>query len=115
MDDLVTSGTIPVPDFIKCDVEGAEFMVFKGARKTLDQIGAPTILYEAGAGPARGFGFQAADAADYLASLPQPGYRFLDIGEAGSLQPLGPAAFGDRMRNVLAVPQSQRARCPELG
>ena len=23
------------PDFIKCDVEGAEFMVFKGAKKTL--------------------------------------------------------------------------------
>lgn len=25
------------PDFIKCDVEGAEFLVFKGARKTLEQ------------------------------------------------------------------------------
>lgn len=115
IDDLVASGTIAVPDFIKCDVEGAELMVFKGARKTLDQLSAPTILFEAGAGPARGFGFQAADAVDYLASLPRPAYRVLEIGEAGSLQPLRRADFDDRIRNVLAVPQNQRARCPELG
>ena len=115
IDDLVASGTIQVPNFIKCDVEGAELMVFKGARKTLDQISAPAILFETGTGPAHGFGFQAADAADYLANLPRPGYRFLEIGAAGSLHPLRPADFGDRVRNVLAVPQSQRARCPELG
>ena len=36
-------------------------------------------------------------------------------GAAGILHPLRPADFGDRVRNVLAVPQSQRARCPELG
>src|SRR4029077_12514759 len=47
LDDLVSSGEVPRPDFIKCDVEGAEPRVFAGARATLDQVMAPIIMYEA--------------------------------------------------------------------
>ena len=31
LDDMVGEGTIAAPDFIKCDVEGAELLVFRGA------------------------------------------------------------------------------------
>lgn len=35
LDDFVLENKLPPPDFIKCDVEGAEFLVFKGAQETL--------------------------------------------------------------------------------
>lgn len=44
IDDLVEKGILPLPDFIKCDVEGAELKVFRGAKETLDRINAPVIL-----------------------------------------------------------------------
>ncbi len=35
LDNFYKGQSLPSPDFIKCDVEGAELLVFKGARKTL--------------------------------------------------------------------------------
>jgi FkbM family methyltransferase len=43
MDDLIESEGLLPPDVIKCDVEGAEFEVLLGARKTLE-TGSPAIL-----------------------------------------------------------------------
>jgi FkbM family methyltransferase len=53
LDDLTTANCIPRPDFIKCDVEGAELKVFQGASKTLDCVDAPIILFEANVHTAR--------------------------------------------------------------
>src|SRR5262245_22539404 len=41
LDDLVSRGELPVPDFVKCDVEGAELAVFHGAGALLDRADAP--------------------------------------------------------------------------
>lgn len=43
LDDLIVSGVVPQPDFIKCDVEGAELMVFRGAREALNRVDAPIV------------------------------------------------------------------------
>ncbi len=43
LDDLVSSGELPVPQVIKCDIEGAEYKALKGAVKILEAA-APVIF-----------------------------------------------------------------------
>jgi len=43
IDKLVVDGTIPLPDFMKIDVEGAEYLVLTGAQKTI-AIAKPTLF-----------------------------------------------------------------------
>jgi FkbM family methyltransferase len=104
IDDLITRAVLPRPDFIKCDVEGAELKVFRGARETLDRIDAPVILFEAGPESAGGFGLAMTDAADFLAALPRPGYRLFEIGSGGALRSVQPCDLKKQNQNVLAVP-----------
>jgi FkbM family methyltransferase len=104
IDDLIAEGILPLPDFIKCDVEGAELKVFRGAKETLDRIAAPVILFEAGPESAGGFGLAMTDAADFLGSLPHPGYRFFEIGKGGALRAVQPSELKKQNQNLLAVP-----------
>jgi FkbM family methyltransferase len=114
IDDLARKGDLPVPDFIKCDVEGAELKVFRGGRETLDRVEAPVVLFEAGPESAHGFGFAMTDAADFLVGLQRPGYQLFEVQAGGTLRPIGSAELKKQNQNVLAVPRSQHARCPEL-
>jgi FkbM family methyltransferase len=104
IDDLVAKGDLPLPSFIKCDVEGAELKVFRGAKETLNRIAAPVILFEAGPESAGGFGLAMTAAADFLASLPRPGYQFFEIGGGGALRSIQPSDLKKQNQNVLAVP-----------
>ena len=45
LDDLVSDGVIPPPDFVKIDVEGAEVEVIEGAQQTLTRH-RPTLIIE---------------------------------------------------------------------
>jgi FkbM family methyltransferase len=45
LDDLLSDGAIPPPDFVKIDVEGAEVEVIEGAQKTLTRH-RPTLIIE---------------------------------------------------------------------
>lgn len=45
LDDFSNEAQLPPPEFIKCDVEGAELMVFKGALNTLEKD-TPIVMAE---------------------------------------------------------------------
>ena len=112
MDSLVEAGVIPRPDFIKCDVEGAEVMVFKGGRQTLNRADAPIILFEAVEACASGFGLPRLAAVDFLSSLPRASYHFFEVREGGELRPFN--ASDSTFPNLVAIPQSKISQVPEL-
>lgn len=108
IDSLVEAKVIPRPDFIKCDVEGAELLVFTGGQKALSRSDAPIILFEAIAACSRGFGLTVSAAMDFLAALPLSSYRFFEVRDGGSLVQLTGSGF--TAPNILAVPESKLAR-----
>jgi len=85
LDDLIQSGVLPQPDFIKCDVEGAELQVFEGAPNTLNRVDAPIVLFEANECASRGFNVGVSAAKDFLASLTKADYHFYEIHLGGKL------------------------------
>jgi FkbM family methyltransferase len=111
MDDLVKDGVLPQPDFIKCDVEGAELLVFKGGHQTLERADAPTILFEANKNASGGFGYGVSGAKDFLAGLKSPRYEFFKVQKGGELERLQEITS---FMNLLAVPQTRIQRWPEL-
>jgi FkbM family methyltransferase len=111
LDDVIANEGLPHPDFIKCDVEGAERRVFEGARATLDRVDAPCILYEANTFCARGFGDSVSAATEWLAALARPAYRFFHVQPGATLVPVPPQLHTrDDAFNLLAVPASRIQR-----
>jgi FkbM family methyltransferase len=109
IDELIDAGLILHPDFVKCDVEGAEPMVFRGARKLLDRVDAPILLFELNQRAALGFGFGLSDAMDYLAALSQPRFRFFHIERDATLREVDSTALPS-FGNILAMPASRMHR-----
>jgi FkbM family methyltransferase len=113
LDDLIDAGELPRPDFVKCDVEGAELKVLEGARRMLDREDAPIILYEANFWSARAFGLETGAATTYLCSLGRPRYQvFHVLGDR--LVPVPPLDPGCNHFNLVAVPASRRDRLRPL-
>ncbi len=104
IDDLVARQVIPVPDFIKCDVEGAELKVFVGARQTLDHEDAPIVLFESNIYTSAGFGIDKNAARDFLGSLARARYRFFCANPIGQL---ADCPLETEHINFFAVPRSK--------
>ena len=111
-DNLIEEQTLPTPDFIKCDVEGAELLVFQGARKTLNRVDAPIILFEANECASRAFHVDASAAKEFLAALDAPSYCFFLITKEGRLERL--QTVDSNFFNMLAIPASKVSNWPEL-
>lgn len=113
LDDLVREGVLPLPSFVKCDVEGAELKVFRGGESALDREDAPVILFEINESAARGFKETAYAARDFLAGLRQARFQFFYVQDDGTLR--RSATSGELgYWNVLAVPQFRVVRDPGL-
>lgn len=110
LDDLVASGQLRRPDFIKCDTEGCEARIFSGAARTIDCSRAPTILYEANGPSARAFGVGIAAATDLLRSFTRADFRFFHIRTGGELRPMPTFDTGCQYFNLVAVPASRLDR-----
>jgi FkbM family methyltransferase len=108
LDALIARDRLPAPDVVKCDVEGAELSVFKGAYHTVNRVDAPLILFEANVHNARGFDLPVVAARSYLQSLPLPKFDFFEVHDGGALRPSERTEF--EHANILAVPESRRAR-----
>ncbi len=108
LDAMVKEGRIPSPDFIKCDVEGAELKVFRGGRDTLDSPDGPVLLFEVGENTSRGFGLTKWSALEFLETLDRARYTFYELIKEGRVLPLNRSH--PRNLDVLAVPESRRDR-----
>jgi FkbM family methyltransferase len=83
MDDLVEFENVARPQFIKCDVEGAELRVFEGGKRVLDKADAPVILFEANSLAAASFGYNIEECFKFLESLTEPNYQFFEVTQEG--------------------------------
>lgn len=71
LDDYVAEKGLSRVDFIKCDVEGAELLVMKGARKTLELMH-PIIMLEIAEEWTRRFGYTPDELIDFMSGY---GYK----------------------------------------
>jgi FkbM family methyltransferase len=114
LDDFVDSWEIPQPQFIKCDIEGAETLAFRGARTMLNRADAPIVLYEANERSARAFGFSIDTATALLRKLSAAQFEIFHVRPNGSLAAL-PAFRADCDHyNLLAVPAARLAEIEPL-
>jgi FkbM family methyltransferase len=88
---------VPSPAFIKCDVEGAEALVFQGGARTIAEH-RPTILFEINPPAMRALGLEPLAALNALRSLAR--YEFARVTAEGTA-PLSEANVG--FCNVLAT------------
>lgn len=86
---------IPRVDVMKVDIEGAELMMFRGARDLLERADAPLILYEGFGFLTRGFGYHPVEILWFLESC---GYSlFVLNSETGEISELKPDYQYDSM------------------
>jgi len=85
LDSLISEGTVPKPQVLKVDVEGAELLVFRGAEKLFSGTDAPrAIVFEELNSASRKLGITDGAAAEFLRSK---GYSLFLINDDG-LTPL---------------------------
>lgn len=104
LDKMVEAGELPVPHFIKCDVEGAELSVFKGAVKTLDRADAPILLFELNTKAAAAFGSTTGAYFELLRSLDAAKYSFFEVTPDGVREL---TSTDVEYTNVVAIPASK--------
>jgi FkbM family methyltransferase len=99
VDVFMSDHNVPRVDVMKVDIEGAELMLFRGARNLLERKDAPLILYEGFGFLTRGFGYHPVEILWFLESC---GYTLLLLnGETGGISELKPDYQYDSM--VIAV------------
>ena len=107
LDDWRDEKLIPVPDFIKCDAEGAELSIFRGGEKTLNRSDAPIILFEANAKAAKGFGSNLNSYFDFLTSLSEAKFKFFEVLHTGQIHEFNTEEV--EYANVIAIPKLKLA------
>lgn len=110
LDALVADG-LPRPDVMKVDVEGAEALVFRGARTLLDRDDAPVVIFESNLIAAQQLGEPLDAAASFLRALSAPRYEFYVVYGWGLVTRMVPGQLVHD--NILAVPAQRRDRWPD--
>jgi FkbM family methyltransferase len=88
VDTFMEEHDIPRVDVMKVDIAGAELMMFRGARRLLERVDAPAIMYEGLGSHTRGFGYHPVEILWFLESC---GYTLFslssDTGAVAELRP----------------------------
>jgi FkbM family methyltransferase len=114
LDSVISSGRAPLPDFVKCDVEGAEMAVFKGGATLFDREDAPLVLFEADARSAKAFGVDIAASTRVLRGFARAAYSFLWVRPDAMVRHIDlPGGEWERF-NLIAVPAARRDRVSGL-
>lgn len=103
LDDLVPSLKLSRLDFMKIDVEGAEWMVLKGSKGTLEQY-KPLVMLEVNDDTYRTAGYSMNDIRNFFTEL---GYTMHLIGRGGILTK---AERAPAFCNVVFVPDTTKLR-----
>lgn len=111
LDDLVEAQKLPVPQFIKCDVEGAELSIFKGGINTLNRVDAPVILFEVNSLAAKSFNAKTNDYFEWLESLNHSKYEFFEVSAKGIKKLISREI---EFTNVIAVPKAMQDFCKNI-
>jgi FkbM family methyltransferase len=114
VDGLVEAGVLRFPRFVKCDVEGAETQVFRGARRTLNHETAPIVLYEANSLSTRAFGLPIESATTFLRELDAARFEIFHVQPNGTLRPLPSFRVDCNHYNLLAIPAARLSEIREL-
>lgn len=112
LDGAVSAGEIRPPDFMKCDIEGAELMMLRGARQLVERPNAPIILCEGNAKAAAALGYSSKQIPEFLARA--PGASFTIFIEEGPSRWVRRTTFPELNQYVLAVPAARLSRWPGL-
>lgn len=110
LDRWIRDTSTPRPDFIKCDVEGAEYKVMIGGMETLNQVNAPVIVFEVNPNAAVSFGHGPDACLQLLKSFHRSEYRFFqvvnrDFRAVNDFENLLFNPYG--FTNVVAVPRTK--------
>ncbi|MDQ1266965.1 MAG: hypothetical protein QG635_2118 [Bacteroidota bacterium] len=105
-DDFARENNLKI-DFIKCDVEGAELFVFKGAEEILRES-RPIIFSEMLRKWSAKFDYHPNDMIDYFKSLD---YQTFVIDESGSLKEFGLVDENTKETNYYFIPIEKISNC----
>jgi FkbM family methyltransferase len=101
LDQIATEEKIDTIDFLKIDVEGAELMVLRGARKTLERT-RPVVMIEMSDDTYRAAGYSAEDVKAFFEQI---NYSMNKIKKGGYLEPITDAP---KFSNVIFTPNPMR-------
>lgn len=101
LDNLVKTENLPFPQFIKCDVEGAELSVMRGGLSVFNRIDAPIFMFEVNSVASKGMKNDSL-ISDFLDALPLPQYKYFEILENGDLKQINSTDL--HWSNVIAIP-----------
>lgn len=113
LDDFLKQENVVTASFLKCDVEGAELMALRGARKLLGEPAAPLVMFECNKETSEAFGYTPLG---IFALCKELGFQyFFKILGSGFLEPLEfeRAEHFDEI-NVIAVKEARVSRCKAL-
>jgi FkbM family methyltransferase len=87
LDDFIAQQKIDKISFIKCDVEGAELLVFRGAVETLKRF-KPTIFTEIDGSYTRRMNYEPAELVDFLIGIGYQAHYVIKANGSFSLEPV---------------------------